>query len=386
VTAVYEGEKSQDVLQQVERTMDSSALPPGYSWSFGRQFEQAREQQNDMRVNVLLAQACVYFVMAALVESLLHPLVIMLCVPFAGVGVVWTLALTRTPLNILALIGLVILIGAVVNNGIVLLDHVNTFRRRGASLHEAIVAGARELCRPILMTASTTVLGLLPFAVGDTLVEGAVERARDQLDGGGEERGHAARTYRQRGTAEGHHGESWRRRPRKAGACSAFVSACCESRGGSSCMAAARPSSSDPAPLSSGLRSCPNSAGCTTSARKSRPHPQHRHPIETGVVNNVGSCLVHLGFAAAMVDSPLTLRHGVCSIGRGERLRNHPRLRYFGNTSVSCTRKPHFLGPSSGASAQYFGPTASWNICGPILSICPTRPITGTDHCSCSQS
>ena len=168
VTAVYEGEKFNDALDQVRRTMDSFAMPAGYSWSFGREYQQSREQQNDMLINILLAQACVYFVMAALFESLLHPLVIMLCIPFAAVGVIWLLALTNTPLNIMAMIGLVILIGVVVNNGIVLLDHVNTFRRRGASLREAIVEGARERFRPILMTAATTILGLLPLAVGDT--------------------------------------------------------------------------------------------------------------------------------------------------------------------------------------------------------------------------
>lgn len=168
ISGSYEGEEYRTLLRQVERTMGGMALPQGYSWSFGREFQQAKNQQNEMMVNILLALACVYFVMAALFESLLHPLLIMLCIPFAFMGVVWTLALTNTPLNIMAMIGIVILIGVVVNNGIVLLDHINALRRRGLPMHEAILAGGNERFRPILMTASTTALGLLPLALGDT--------------------------------------------------------------------------------------------------------------------------------------------------------------------------------------------------------------------------
>jgi HAE1 family hydrophobic/amphiphilic exporter-1 len=123
-------------------------------------------------MNALLALLCVYFVMAALFESYLHPLVIMLCIPFAGLGVVWTLILSGTPMNLFAMIGMVILIGIVVNNGIVLLDHINQLRRRGLSREEAIVEGCRDRFRPILMTASTTILGLTPLAFGKTHITG----------------------------------------------------------------------------------------------------------------------------------------------------------------------------------------------------------------------
>lgn len=168
ISGSYEGDAYREHLRQVERTMRGMALPQGYSWSFGREYQQAQDRQNEMLVNILLALACVYFVMAALFESLLHPLLIMLCIPFALMGVVWTLAVTHTPLNIMAMIGIVILIGVVVNNGIVLLDHVNTLRRRGLPLHQALLDGGSERFRPILMTASTTALGLLPLALGDT--------------------------------------------------------------------------------------------------------------------------------------------------------------------------------------------------------------------------
>jgi HAE1 family hydrophobic/amphiphilic exporter-1 len=123
-----------------------------------------------MAVNILLALCCVYFVMAALFESFLHPLVIMLCIPFAALGVVWTMMVTNTPFNMMAMIGIVILIGVVVNNGIVLLDHIHNLRKRGLDRSSAIMEGCRDRFRPILMTASTTILGLLPLAVGKAAV------------------------------------------------------------------------------------------------------------------------------------------------------------------------------------------------------------------------
>jgi len=173
VSGSYEGEELGKMNDLVARTMRGMSLPQGYSWSFGRRFEQAQQEQNDMLLNIWLAMACVYFVMAALFESLLHPLVIMLCIPFALLGVIWILALTHTPLNIMAMIGLVILIGVIVNNGIVLIDHVNGMRRRGLGMRDAVLAAGAERFRPILMTASTTVLGLLPLAMGDTALADA---------------------------------------------------------------------------------------------------------------------------------------------------------------------------------------------------------------------
>jgi HAE1 family hydrophobic/amphiphilic exporter-1 len=108
--------------------------------------------------------------MAVLFESLLHPLVIMLCVPFAVLGVIWTLILTRTPFNLFAMIGVVILIGIVVNNGIVLMDRIGQLRRQGLAREAAILEGCRDRFRPILMTAGTTVLGLTPLALGKATV------------------------------------------------------------------------------------------------------------------------------------------------------------------------------------------------------------------------
>lgn len=153
------------VLDQVRLAMDGLDLPLGYSWSFGDNVRRGQEQQSQMGMNMLLALACVFFVMASLFESLTLPLVVMVCVPFASLGVFWTLMATGTPLNLMAMIGIVILIGIVVNNGIVLIDHIGLCRRRGLDPSAALLTACADRLRPILMTAGTTILGLMPLAL-----------------------------------------------------------------------------------------------------------------------------------------------------------------------------------------------------------------------------
>jgi HAE1 family hydrophobic/amphiphilic exporter-1 len=169
--AYYRGE-AKDMTEKVSAVMNTMRFPLGYSWSFSDEFQRERERQTEMLLNILLAVVCVYLVMAALFESLLHPLIIMSCLPFSLVGVIWALLITGTDLGLMVFIGLVILIGIVVNNGIVLVDHVNNFRRDGKGIYEAVFAGGRERLRPILMTATTTILGLAPMAAGQTNIAG----------------------------------------------------------------------------------------------------------------------------------------------------------------------------------------------------------------------
>lgn len=163
--ASSEGEGFDRHLQQVRQAMNSLELPLGYGWSFGQEIQRAQQQESEMGLNMLLALACVFFVMASLFESLTLPLVVMVCVPFASLGVFWTLMASQTPLNLMAMIGIVILIGIVVNNGIVLVDHIGRRRREGLDPEAALLAACGERMRPILMTAGTTILGLLPLAV-----------------------------------------------------------------------------------------------------------------------------------------------------------------------------------------------------------------------------
>lgn len=172
VRAVYEGDEWEDAKEEIGGLMDALGLPAGYSWGWNDRIVQQENQGQEMLINLLLALILVYLVMASLFESLAQPFAILFAILFAVPGALWTLAATGTPFNLMAQIGLLILMGIVVNNGIVLLDHVNQLRRRGLSKHEAILQGGRDRLRPILMTAVTTVIGLLPLAVGGANVSG----------------------------------------------------------------------------------------------------------------------------------------------------------------------------------------------------------------------
>ncbi len=161
------------VKPEIEAMMEGFALPPGYSWKFGRGFERQDETQQMMATNILLGIACIFLVMAALFESLLFPFSIILgSIAFSVFGVFLFFAATGTTFSFMASIGIMILIGVVVNNGIVLIDHVNNLRISGMPRNEAIVQAGRDRLRPILMTVATTIVGLLPLAVSTTQIGG----------------------------------------------------------------------------------------------------------------------------------------------------------------------------------------------------------------------
>lgn len=145
--------------------MDAFRLPPGTSWGWNDRIIEQEGHSQQMMVNLLLALILVYIVMASLCESLAQPFAILMSILFALPAVAWMLAVTGTKFNIMAQIGILILMGIVVNNGIVLLDQINRLRRSGLARDEAIFKAGRERLRPILMTAATTILGLLPFAL-----------------------------------------------------------------------------------------------------------------------------------------------------------------------------------------------------------------------------
>jgi len=166
--ATYEGKDWDVAHKQIAGLMDSIHLPTGYSWSFDEQVQKDAEDNKVMLINFALALALVYIVMASLFESLIHPLAIIISIPFAMVGVVWLLLVTASPFNLMAQIGLLILIGVVVRNGIVLLDRVHQLREAGLSREEALIQAGDDRMRPILMTAACTILGLVPLAVGKT--------------------------------------------------------------------------------------------------------------------------------------------------------------------------------------------------------------------------
>ena len=162
-----------DVKPQIESMMAQFDLPPGYSWKFGRGFENVDETQSMMLTNILLGIACIFLVMAALFESLLLPFSIILgSIVFSIFGVFLFFAATGTTFSFMAMIGIMILIGVVVNNGIVLVDHINNLRQQGIARNQAIVIAGQDRLRPILMTVATTIVGLAPLALGTTQVGG----------------------------------------------------------------------------------------------------------------------------------------------------------------------------------------------------------------------
>jgi len=162
----------EEARTRLSAVMDQIAFPPGYSWSYGRAFQQEDEAMQQMVFNMLLAIALVFIVMAALFESTLYPASIVTSILFSFIGVYWFFFLTGTEMSLMALIGMLVLMGIVVNNGIVLIDHVNNLRRQGMARDEAVIQAGRDRLRPILMTAATTVLAMIPLAMGDTRIGG----------------------------------------------------------------------------------------------------------------------------------------------------------------------------------------------------------------------
>ena len=174
ISANLDEDATLDTLQpRIESIMEQYELPAGYNWKFGRGFDREDETQQMMATNIMLGIACIFLVMAALFESLLFPFSIILgSIVFSIFGVFLFFAATGTTFSFMASIGIMILIGVVVNNGIVLVDHINNLRQEGVPRNKAIVEAGRDRLRPILMTVATTIVGLAPLAVGTTQVGG----------------------------------------------------------------------------------------------------------------------------------------------------------------------------------------------------------------------
>jgi HAE1 family hydrophobic/amphiphilic exporter-1 len=154
-----------EAKDKISKVLGQFDFPAGVSWNFGRSFDFEGEAARTMLINTLLALALIYFVMASLFESLIFPGAIWTSIIFAIVGVWWFFLITGTTFSIMAWIGVLILIGVVVNNGIVLIDHINQLRARGLNRLDAIVQAGGNRIRPILMTAGTTILSLVPLCL-----------------------------------------------------------------------------------------------------------------------------------------------------------------------------------------------------------------------------
>lgn len=171
-TGLEDDATMETVRPKIENVMEAVDLPAGYRWTFGRGFDREEQTGNIMLQNMVLALLLILIVMAALFEAVLQPLGILLSILFSIVGVFFFFAITGTTFSFMAMIGILILMGVVVNNGIVMVDHINNLRREGRARFDAIVQGCTDRLRPILMTVSTTVVGLAPLAISTTQVGG----------------------------------------------------------------------------------------------------------------------------------------------------------------------------------------------------------------------
>lgn len=160
------GSALSDGVSVTNEIVKNADLPTDVTTKISGDFEDQQKMFKNLGVLMVLILILVYMVMASQFESFLSPFVIMFSIPFALVGVILGLWVTDTPLGVMAMIGIIILLGIVVKNGIVLIDYTNLQRERGLNVIEASVKAARSRLRPILMTTLTTVLGMVPMAVG----------------------------------------------------------------------------------------------------------------------------------------------------------------------------------------------------------------------------
>jgi HAE1 family hydrophobic/amphiphilic exporter-1 len=157
----------------VEERMAGFTVPEGYSWDFGQWGHDRDEALGTMLRGVVLSLLAVILLMAALFESFTQPFAILITLMLAFFGAFWSLWLGGYDLNPIAFMGIIILIGIVVNNGIVLVDHVNSLRVAGVERRQALIEGCGDRLRPVMMTAITTIFGLIPLVWARATVAGA---------------------------------------------------------------------------------------------------------------------------------------------------------------------------------------------------------------------
>ena len=163
---ISRGHALSDGVAVTQRIMNALPLPSTISWAIGGDYEDQQDMFSDMILLILLIVILVYMVMASQFEAFMGPFVIMFSVPFAFVGVAIAAMLHGMAIGLMSMVGIIILLGIVVKNGIVLIDYTILLQERGYSVREASVVAAKSRLRPILMTTLTTVLGMLPMAMG----------------------------------------------------------------------------------------------------------------------------------------------------------------------------------------------------------------------------
>lgn len=167
-----EATTSGEMREAISMEMAQVRLPEGYRWDWGQRQREDDEALGMMLLGVSVSMLVVVLLMMALFESFTQPLAILITLPLALVGAFWGLWAFGFVFEILAFIGVIILIGVVVNNGIVMVDHVNSLRRQGIDRETAVVDGCSDRLRPVLMTVITTIVGLIPLAISSFTVAG----------------------------------------------------------------------------------------------------------------------------------------------------------------------------------------------------------------------
>ena len=166
ITCSVSDNNLQGAMTKIERELNQMEFPRDFRWEVGGSAEDMQESFKWLGIAIIAAAFLVYMVMASQFESLLDPFIIIFTVPLAIIGALWGLFFTGTSLSVTALIGMVLLVGIVVNNGIVLVDYINQLRdKHGYNLWMAILSGGKRRMRPILMTALTTILAMVPIAL-----------------------------------------------------------------------------------------------------------------------------------------------------------------------------------------------------------------------------
>jgi hydrophobe/amphiphile efflux-1 (HAE1) family protein len=166
ITAQPSGRDLGAIATDIEDKLKGLSLPPGFTFQLTGQIQQQREAFGSLKFTSLLAIILVYMVMASQFRSLLDPFIIMFSVPLGMIGVIWALFLTRTTLNVTSFMGIIMMVGIVVSNGVLLVEYMNELRRHGLGVREAVMQAGRTRLRPILMTSLCTVVGLIPMALG----------------------------------------------------------------------------------------------------------------------------------------------------------------------------------------------------------------------------
>jgi HAE1 family hydrophobic/amphiphilic exporter-1 len=166
VTGTPQGRSAGDIQNDVQKAMIGLKLPVGYYWDWGTTQKRRGEEFSGLTLAIFLAIGLIYMLLATQFESFIHPLTILLSVPLAVSGVILALFLSGKAFGLTAFIGILMLVGIVVKNGILLVDYTNLLRKRGMEREEAVLTAGPTRMRPIMMTASAAILGMMPLALG----------------------------------------------------------------------------------------------------------------------------------------------------------------------------------------------------------------------------